>query len=56
MATTAHSLGLGIGLKNGGSMITELEPHFDWFVTERCNGQYLQLSIKALTSSGTTLA
>jgi hypothetical protein len=30
LATTAHSLGLAIGLKNAQSLIRQVEPFFDW--------------------------
>jgi hypothetical protein len=37
IADMAHSLGLGIGLKNhAGTDLTELEPYYDWSLVEQC--------------------
>ena len=30
LAAQAHTLGMGIGLKNGVDMVPQLHPHFDW--------------------------
>ena len=36
LATTAHGLGLSIGLKNAIELIFELEPYFDFAINEEC--------------------
>jgi hypothetical protein len=36
LATTAHSLGLAIGLKNDGGQVGDLQPVFDFAVDEQC--------------------
>jgi hypothetical protein len=36
LAEEAHSRGLAIGLKNAPENASELEPHFDWVITESC--------------------
>ncbi|GBF94312.1 hypothetical protein Rsub_06934 [Raphidocelis subcapitata] len=36
LATTAHGLGLGCGLKNDVNQIADLAPSFDFFVNEQC--------------------
>ena len=37
IATTAHSLGLSVGLKNDNSQTAQLQPYFDWALDEQCN-------------------
>jgi len=37
IATEAHSLGLSVGLKNDVGQTEQLEPYFDWALTEECN-------------------
>lgn len=37
LATTAHSVSLGIGLKNDLDQVTTLLPHFDFAINEQCN-------------------
>jgi hypothetical protein len=37
IATTAHSLGLSVGLKNDVAQTAQLEPYFDWALDEQCN-------------------
>lgn len=32
----AHRRGLGVGLKNAGELVRDLEPLFDWVLTEEC--------------------
>jgi endo-alpha-1,4-polygalactosaminidase (GH114 family) len=36
LAREAHARGLSIGLKNDGDQAEDLEPHFDWAMTEDC--------------------
>ncbi|PSC75895.1 B Chain Kynurenine Aminotransferase Ii Inhibitor [Micractinium conductrix] len=36
LAAQAHTLGMGIGLKNGVDMVPQLHPHFDWALNEEC--------------------
>lgn len=36
LANTAHSAGLGIGLKNGGDMISSIQSLFQWVTSESC--------------------
>lgn len=36
LAETAHSLGLGVGLKNAIELLPALHDSFDWFVNESC--------------------
>ena len=36
LAEAAHARGLAIGLKNNAEQAVELEPYFDWVVTESC--------------------
>ena len=36
LASEAHARGLAIGLKNGPDMAAELEPDFDWELSEEC--------------------
>ena len=36
LATTAHGLGLGIGLKNAGDIVKAAEPLVDFAVNEQC--------------------
>ena len=37
LASTAHSLGLSIGLKNDVDQTSQLQPYFDWALDEECN-------------------
>jgi hypothetical protein len=37
LATTAHNLGLSIGLKNDVDQTSQLQPYFDWALDEECN-------------------
>lgn len=37
LASTAHGLGLSIGLKNDTDQTTQLQPYFDWALDEECN-------------------
>ncbi len=37
LATTAHGLGLSIGLKNDVDQTAQLQPYFDWMLDEECN-------------------
>jgi hypothetical protein len=39
LANEAHDRGLGIGLKNAPELIPDLEPVFDWSLTESCFAQ-----------------
>lgn len=39
LADEAHKRGLSIGLKNDGDQAAELEPYFDWALTEDCFAQ-----------------
>lgn len=36
LAREAHTRGLGVGLKNSPELVVELEPAFDWALTEQC--------------------
>lgn len=36
LAEAAHTRGLAIGLKNTSELAVELEPYFDWVITESC--------------------
>ena len=42
LANEAHSLGLSIALKNDVEQTKELEPYFDWDLTEECAGRVLE--------------
>ena len=37
IATTAHRLGLSVGLKNDNTQTAQLQPYFDWALDEQCN-------------------
>jgi hypothetical protein len=37
IATTAHGLGLSVGLKNDNDQAAQLQPYFDWALDEQCN-------------------
>lgn len=37
LASTAHGLGLSIGLKNDVDQTSQLAPYFDWALNEECN-------------------
>lgn len=39
LTAQAHGMGLAIGLKNLPELAEELEPHFDWMLTESCFDQ-----------------
>lgn len=39
LAALAHKHGMAIGLKNAPNLAPELEPHFDWTLTESCFDQ-----------------
>ena len=47
IATTAHSLGLSVGLKNDVDQTAQLEPFFDWALNEQCN-QYSECGTEAV--------
>ena len=36
LATTAHGLGLAVGLKNAVGLLPDLHPRFDFFINEEC--------------------
>ena len=38
IATTVHGLGMSVGLKNALGLLEQLEPMYDWFLNEQCNG------------------
>lgn len=53
MARTAHSLGLGIGLKNAVELLEDISSRFDWFINESCFvfrecAEYSMISDKAV--------
>jgi hypothetical protein len=47
IATTAHSLGLSVGLKNDVDQTAQLEPYFDWALDEQCN-QYSECDTESV--------
>jgi hypothetical protein len=55
LATTAHSLGLSIGLKNDTDHASSLQPYFDWMLDEQCF-QYSECSsLTPFISAGKTV-
>ena len=55
LATTAHSLGLSIGLKNDPDQASSLQPYFDWMLDEQCF-QYSECrSLTPFISAGKTV-
>lgn len=43
IATAVHSLGMSVGLKNSLPLLEQLEPLYDWFLNEQCNGASFQI-------------
>jgi len=52
LATTAHNLGLSIGLKNDTDQTTQLQPYFDWALDEECNNYSECNTMAPFTSAG----
>ena len=55
LATTAHSLGLSIGLKNGPDQASSLQPYFDWMLDEQCFQYSECCSLTPFISAGKTV-
>ncbi len=51
LASEAHSLGLSIALKNDVTQTKELEPYFDWDLTEECAGRKECALVKPFTEA-----
>ena len=55
LATTAHSVGLSVGLKNDLDQAASLQPYFDWMLDEQCF-QYSECSsLTPFVSAGKTV-
>lgn len=55
LASTGHSLGLAVGLKNCGGLISQLASSFDFSVVEQCN-QYSECgTYSAMTAKGSPI-
>lgn len=52
LAREAHARGLSIGLKNVPELAAELEPHFDWAITEDCAAQGWCAELRPFARSG----
>lgn len=52
LAEQAHQRGLSIGQKNGADMAKELEPYFDWAMTEGCFSSQWCLDMLPYTRNG----
>jgi len=52
LAGEAHARGLSIGLKNDGDQVDDLEPYFDWALTEDCFAEGWCDEFDPFTASG----
>lgn len=50
IATTVHSLGMSVGLKNSLPLVERLEPMYDWFLNEQCNGAFFSMCLSVVVS------